>query len=95
MISRVISSAALIYGKIEREEINMDIASTVIVPDNPKEIKAAISHMLRQIDEIREQMKATDVDMARMNAQYDATRTETLALRKETEIILARLRESI
>ncbi len=73
----------------------MDMASTVVVPDNPKEMKAAISHMLRQIEEIHEQMKATDVDMARMNAQYAASRAETLALREETETILARLRETV
>jgi len=30
-----------------------------------------------------------------MNAQYDATRAETLALREETESILARLRETL
>jgi len=73
----------------------MDMASTVIIPDNPKEMKAAISQMLHQIDEIREQMKASDADIARMNAQDDVTRAETLALRGETESILARLRETI
>ncbi len=73
----------------------MDMASTVVIPDNPKEMKAAISQMLRQIDEIREQMKATDADIARMNAQYAASRAETLVLREETEIILTRLRETI
>ncbi len=73
----------------------MDMASTVVIPDNPKEMKAAISQMLRQIDDIREQMKVADADIARMNAQYDATRAETLALREETESILARLRETL
>jgi outer membrane murein-binding lipoprotein Lpp len=73
----------------------MDMASTVIIPDNPKEMKAAISQMLRQIDDIREQMKASDADIARMNAQYDVTRAETLSLRGETESILARLRKAI
>ena len=73
----------------------MDVASTVSVSDNPKDMEAAIAHMFRQIDEIREQMKATDADIARMNVQYDVTRAETLALRDETESILARLREAI
>ncbi len=73
----------------------MDMASTVIVSDNPKEIKAAISQMLRQIDEIREQMKADDAEIARMNAKYNITKAEILTLREETESILARLRETI
>lgn len=73
----------------------MDMASTVIVSDDPKEMEAAISHMLQQIDEIREQMKATDADIARMNARYDVTRAETRAMRDETESILARLREVV
>ena len=73
----------------------MDMASTVIVPDTPKEMKAAIAQMLHQIDEIREQMKAADADIARMNAQYDVSRAEMLALREETEGILARLRETM
>lgn len=73
----------------------MDMVSTVIIPDNPKEMKAAISQMLRQIDEIREQMKADDAEIARMNAKYDISRAEMLALRQETESILTRLRETI
>jgi len=73
----------------------MDMASTVIVSDNPKEMEAAIAHMFRQIDLIREQMKATDADIARLDAQYDASRAETRAMREETERILARLRVTI
>lgn len=73
----------------------MDIASTVVVLDNPKEMKAAIAHMLRQIDEIQEQMKADDVAIARSNEKYAALRAETRALREETESILANLRKSI
>ncbi len=70
----------------------MDMASTVFVSDDPKEMEAAIAHMFRQIDEIREQMKATDADIARMDARFDASRTETRAMRDETERILTRLR---
>jgi len=39
-------------------------------------------------------MKATDANIACMNIQYGVTRAETLALRNETESILARLREA-
>lgn len=73
----------------------MDIASTVVVPDSPKEMKAAITYMLRQIDEIQEQMKADDAAITRSNEEYMALRTETRVLREETESILANLRESI
>ncbi len=73
----------------------MDMASTVIVSDNPKEMEAAIAHMFRQIDDIREQMKVTDADIVRMNAQYDMSRAEMRAMRDETESILARLWETI
>ena len=72
----------------------MDMASTVIVPDTPKEMKAAISQMLHQIDEIREQMKADDVEIAQIRAEKAVLRAEAQALGEETRAILSNLRST-
>ena len=73
----------------------MDTASTVIVSDNPKNMESAISQMLRQIDEIREQMKADDAEIVKIRADSTILRAESRVMRNETESILARVRENI
>lgn len=70
----------------------MDMASTVFVSDNPKEMEAAIAHMFRQIDEIREQMKADDVEIAQIRSERAVLRAEAQALGEETRAILSNLR---
>ncbi len=67
----------------------MDTASTVIVSDNPKDMEAAISQMLRQIDEIREQMKADDAEIAQIRAEKAMLRVEAQAIGDETRAIMA------
>ena len=69
----------------------MDMASTVIVSDNPKEMEAAIARMLQQIDVIREQMKATDAEIAQIRAEKAVLRAEAQALGEETRAILSNL----
>ena len=75
----------------------MDIASTVVIPDNPKdpkEIKAAIANMFRQIDDIREQMKADDAEIAQIRAEKVVLKAEAQALGDETRAILSKLRSA-
>lgn len=72
----------------------MDTVSAASIPNSPKEMKAAISQMLRQIDELREQMKADDIAIARLNAEYAALKEEGLILQQETERLLANLRSN-
>ncbi len=45
-----------------------------------------------QIDEIREQMKADDVSIRQSNAEYALLKAESQILRKQTESILANVR---
>ena len=73
----------------------MDMASTVFVSDNPKDMEAAIAHMFQQIDEIREQMKADDVEIAQIRSERAVLRAEAQALRDETEGILASVRSTL
>ena len=51
--------------------------------------------MLRQIDEIREQMKADDVEIAKIRAESAILSAEARVMREETESILVRLREIV
>ena len=48
--------------------------------------------MFRQIDEIREQMKASDIEIAQIKSERAMPRAEAEALGEETRAILSNLR---
>ncbi|MBW3625035.1 MAG: hypothetical protein KY468_16680 [Armatimonadetes bacterium] len=62
----------------------MDTAVTTNPPSNEAEAEAVFARILQQLSEVREQMKADDVAIARLKA-------ESAELREETRAILARL----
>ncbi len=57
-------------------------------PETAQEVEDAIAHLITQIREIREQMKADDVIIRQSSADYAILRAESQALRKQTESIL-------
>ena len=57
-----------------------------------QELEDALSGLIMQIDEIREQMKADDVSIRQSNAEYALLKAESQTLRKQTESILENLR---
>ncbi len=64
----------------------MDTAVTPNSPSNEAEAEAVFSHILQQLSGVREQMKADDLEIARLKAQ-------SAELRAETRAILSRLQK--
>ncbi len=69
--------------------------STVTAPETTQELEDAIAHLVMQINEIREQMKADDVSIRQSNAEYAILKAESQTLRKQTESILANVRSML
>jgi len=55
------------------------------------ETETALTRIIEQISEIREQMKADDVAIARLKAETAILKAESQTLREETRAILAHL----
>ncbi len=74
----------------------MDTALTTDMPahGDAAEMESAIARVIEQIKEIREQMKADDVAIARFKAENAVLKAETQTLRDETRAILASLRNA-
>ena len=63
--------------------------STMTAPETTQEMEDAFTHLIMQIDEIREQMKATDVIIRQSDAEYAILKAESQILRTQTKKILA------
>lgn len=61
-------------------------------PKTKQEFENAFSHLIMQIDEIREQMKADDASIRQSDAEYALLKAESQILRQQTESILANVR---
>ncbi len=73
----------------------METISTVTAPETTQELEAAFAHLVTQINEIREQMKADDASIRQSNAEYAILKAESQTLRKQTESILANVRSML
>ncbi len=73
----------------------METISTVTAPEATQELEDALAHLVTQIDEIREQMKADDVIIRQSDAEYALLKAESQTLRKQTESILANVRRML
>ena len=73
----------------------MKTISTVTAPETTQDLEDAIAHLVMQIDEIREQMKADDVSIRQSDAEYALLKAESQILRKQTEGILANVRSML
>lgn len=60
-------------------------------PAGSAEIEAALTRVIEQIDEVREQMKTDDAVIAQLKADNAALKAEAQALRDETRAILTNL----
>ena len=67
----------------------METESTMAAPEATQELEDVVAHLIMQIDEIREQMKATDVIIRQSDAEYALLKAESQILSKQTESILA------
>ena len=62
--------------------------STMTAPE-AKDLENAFAHLIMQIDEIREQIKADDASIRQSKAEYAILKAESQILRAQTEKILA------
>lgn len=69
----------------------MNRASAAPSRDGPAEVEAALTQVIAQIKEIREQMKADDAAIAQIKAENAALKAETQMLRDEMRAILLNL----
>lgn len=69
----------------------MNRASAATTLDGSAEVKAALTRVIAQVKEIREQMKADDAAIAQIKAETVALKAETQTLRDETRAILLNL----
>lgn len=66
----------------------MDTASVVTAqPDNAAEMEAALTRVIGEIAEVREQMKADDAEIARLKGESAALKAESVALKAETQTL--------
>lgn len=73
----------------------MDTALTTDTPgDDAAETASAIARIIEQIQEVREQMRADDIEIARLKAENAILKAETQTLRDETRAILASLQSA-
>ena len=70
----------------------METGSMITAPEATQELEEAIAHLVMQIDEIREQMKADDASIRQSSAEYAILKAESQILRTQTEKILAKVR---
>lgn len=73
----------------------METASTIPALETTQEMENTLAHLVMQIDEIREQMKATDVAIRQSDAEYALLKAESQILREQTESILANVRSML
>ncbi len=67
----------------------MENTSTAMALETTQEMEDAFARLLMQIKEVREQMKASDVIIRQIDAEYALLKAESQILRKQTENILA------
>lgn len=73
----------------------MDTALTSdMTADDTAEMESAIARLIEQFQEIREQMKADDLEIVRLKAENAALKAESQTLRDETRAILASLQKA-
>ena len=66
-----------------------------IAADGAAEMEAALTHVVGQITEIREQMKADDAEIALIKAESVALKTESAALKTESAALKTETRTII
>ena len=61
--------------------------------DDAAQAEAALTHLIAQIRQVREQMKADDLEIARIKAENAILKVESQTLREETRAILSNLQK--